>query len=195
MSKYKPMLISFDAEGYKQESKRASEKLSILNSAIDWMEANSVNLLGEGLNEVMVSSIDKSFCEFYTNKVWEQNKHKIQLEITKEKLLDLMGINITELKRMEIQYHQIESQQLEFYPVYDDSKTIEFNYRFPVDRKSFERYTKSSEENAKLRAFREFTAALDKLSEHCHVYPNQIQLATSGFVKFDIRTGEYFPFI
>ena len=194
MSKYKPMLISFDEEGYNYESKKAEEKLEILEKAIDWINNSPVNLSGN-LTEVIVNSMDESFCQFYTQKIWEMNKDKIQLDISKDKLLDLLGIDLTELKLLEDQYKSIETNPLEFYPLNDDGKYIEFSFRFPVNRKAYERYTSSAEENQKLKDYRTFIEALDKLSNHCHIYAQQIQIATSNFVRYDIRKGRYFPFM
>ena len=64
---------------------------------------------------------------------------------------------------------------------------------FPVDKKPYERYTKSSEDNAKLRDFRAFIEALERLSKHTHIYPRQMQLATSSLVCYDLRSREYYP--
>ena len=58
--------------------------------------------------------------------------------------MNLLGVDITELRRLEAKYKAIEVR-------------CEFNngITFPVDKKPYERYTKSSEDNAKLRDIRE----------------------------------------
>lgn len=187
------MLISFDEEGYNLEIKKAEEKERILNLAIDWMKKHSLDL--GNLTEVILNSIDQSFCEFYTHKMWEVNKDKIQLDISKEKLIDLLSIDLTGLKRLEEKYKEINTNPLEFYVVNDDGRCVEFSYRFPVDRKDFERYTSSAAQNAMLKDYKAFIESLERLNKHCHIYPHQIQIATSNFVRYDLRNGKYFPFM
>ena len=179
MSKYKPMLISFDIEGYKLELKKASEKSAILDVAIQWANSNGITL--DNLTDD-IQTFHESFCEYYTDRVYAANKNKLTLEIPKANLLDLLGVDITELRRLEAKYKAIEIQ-------------CQFNngITFPVDKKPFERFTKSSEDNAKLRDYRAFVEALERLSEHTHIYPGQVQLATSSLVCYNLRTREYYP--
>ena len=179
MSKYKPMLISFDNEGYKLELKKASEKSAILDVAIQWANSNGITL--DNLTDD-IQTFHESFCEYYTDRVYAANKNKLTLEIPKANLLDLLGVDITELRRLEAKYKAIEIQ-------------YQFNngITFPVNKKPFERFTKSSEDNAKLRDYRAFVEALERLSRHTHIYPGQVQLATSSLVCYNLRTREYYP--
>ena len=182
MPKFRPVLIHFDYEGYNRESKRAEEKKALFIEAVNWMESRGVNLLGDE----SLKSIHKNMLGFFTDYIWQSNKAKIQLEIPKEKLLNLLDIDTSELSYIQANY---ESYSLE--PKFNGDEGIQFE----IDKAPFERYTKSADENRKLRDFRTFVEALEKLSEHCHIYPHKISSATSSFVGYDLRKGEFYPMI
>ena len=182
MSKYRPVLVYFDAEGYQNAEKSSKEKESLFSEALEWMSANSMNLIPP-LSDNDLIEIHNSMTGFFTDFIYGTNKDKIMLDISKEKLLGLLDIDISKLAYIEGNYigYEIEPQ---------------FNrgsITFPIDRKPFERYTKSAEENRKLRHYKAFIEALEDLSEHCHVYPFEIQKGTSGLVRFDRRLNKYFP--
>ena len=182
MPKYKPVLIHFDSDGYNRECKKADEKKNLFNDAVLWMESRGVDLVGDE----SLKSMHDDMLGFFTDSIWQSNKDKIQLEISKERLLNLMDIDTAELSYIQKNY---ESYSLE--PQFNGDGTIQFL----VDKSPFERYTKSAEENRKLRDFKAFIEALEKLSEHCHIYPHQITIATSSFVGYDLRKGEFIPMI
>ena len=173
------MLISFDTEGYNLQVKKANEKKAVLDVAIQWVNLNGITLDNQTQD---IQAFHHSFSEYYTDRVYAANKNKLSIEIPKDNLMNLLGVDITELRRLEASYKSIEIQ-------------CEFNngITFPVDKKPFERFTKSSEDNAKLRDFRAFVEALERLSKHTHIYPRQVQLATSSLVCYNLRTREYYP--
>ena len=74
--------------------------------------------------------------------------------------MSLLGGYMVELRRLKAKYKAIQIQ----------CESIWGALTFPVDRKPFERYTKCSEDNSKLRDFRAFVGALERLSKHTHIY-------------------------
>ena len=181
MSQYKPMLIHFDETSYNLELTRAKQKKDYFDKAIQWVERYDMNPEGEE-----VEQFHNSFSNYFRIKITEKHQNSIGLPLSSEKLLDLLEIKISELVRLEKLYKAIDIP-CEF------NTLSEGAIQFPIDRKRFETYTKSSEQNQKLRDFRAFIEALNKLSKHCHVYPYQIQIGTSSFVRYDLRTATYIP--
>lgn len=172
MPKYKPMLIHFDEDSYRLELKRCEEKISILNKAIQWAE-----------NYTKISDIERfaeSFTVNFKKVYYESNKDKIHLDIKIDKLLELVGINVDALLIMERKFNKI------------DAKLDYTNGINPVvDRRKYERYTKSSKENERLRDGRRFLEVLELIEKHVKVYPANITTGTSNLIGFDIRKGEY----
>ncbi len=172
MPKYKPMLIRFDEESYNHKLKRCNEKIQIIKKAIAWAENHIVIFDKE--------EFAQSFTAFFKKEYYESNKDKIHLDIQVDKLLDLVGINLAPLQVLENKFN---TNQAEL----DYADGI----KPKVDRKQFERYTKSSEENERLRDGRKFLDALNQIEKHVKVYPANIVNGTSNLIGFDIRKGEF----
>ena len=179
MSKYRPVLINIDNEGVKMAKRRSNEKLALFNKAIEWIKDKGI--------EVSISDskqLNDSFVRYFSEAFYEFNKDKNLLGLSAEKLMELKEINLSELAQIESKY---KSYELE----------TEFNsdgqISFPVNLKVYERYTASSEENAKLRDYKKFIDAINVISKHTHIYPYQMVLATSGEIKYDLAKQEYYP--
>ena len=179
MSKYRPVLINIDNEGVKMAKKRSNEKLALFNKAIDWIKDKGI--------EVSISDskqLHDSFVRYFSEAFYELYRDKNLLGLSAEKLMEVKEINLSELAQIEMRYKNYELE-------------TEFNsdgsISFPVNLKVYERYTKSSEENAKLRDYRKFIDAIELVSKHTHIYPHQIALATSGEIKYDLANQKYIP--
>ena len=181
MSKYKPMLVHFDETSYNSALAKAEQKNKYFNEAIQWIQQYDMNPKGEQIKE-----FHESFSNYFRTKIAEKHKDSIGITLSAEKILDLLDIKIADLIRLEKLYKEIDIP-CEFNTTGDET------IQYPVDEKQFQIFTKSSEQNQKLRDFRNFIDALEKLSEHCHVYPHQIQIGTSGFVRYDMRSSTYLP--
>ncbi len=172
MPKYKPMLISFDESGYNHAIKRGNEKIEILNKAIQWAEKH-----------IVISDVElfaRSFSKFFMDQYYESNKDKIQLDIKVDKLLELVGINIFELRDLEDKFNSM-NDKLDYS---DGIKPL-------VDRSLYENYTKSSVENDKLRAGRKLIEVIKTCESFTKIYPMSIQQATSNLLSYDIRRNKY----
>jgi len=179
MSKYRPVLISTDEEGVKMAKKRSNEKRLLFHQAIDWIGSKGI--------EVSLSDskrLHDSFIRYFSEAFYELHRDKNLLGLSADKLMELKEINLSELAQIESKY---KSYELE----------AEFNsggqISFPVNLNAYKRYTKSSEENAKLRDYKKFIEGIELISKHTHIYPHQINLATSGEIKYDLANQKYYP--
>lgn len=177
MSKYKPQFLSFDEEAYQIDKLKGDEKADILLSAIQWVE-QYIDLPSEELEE-----FSKSFTRYFEEKYYKANKSKIQLDVKIEKLLDLVGINLMPLRVWEQEY-QLNDSQIEF-------NAEEGSFRCHVDEEKYKRYTKSADENKRLRDATAFIEALEKITSHTKVYPLAIQQATCNFITYNVRENKY----
>lgn len=173
MPKYKPMLIAFDEREYNEAIQRGNQKIALLNQAIQWAEKHIVVFDKE--------LFAKSFTKFFMEEYYESNRDKIQLDIKIDKLLELVGINIFELRDMEDKFNTMK-YELD----YKDEVTP------VVDKSKYERWTTSSEENEKLRVGRKLIESIKSCESHTKIYPFDIQRATGGFLQFNMRDKDYF---
>lgn len=173
MPKYKPMLIDVDNDGYNYALKRAKEKVHLYNKALAWCQ--------QYIDVTDCEGFSASFSHYFKQEYHMLNKDKIRLDIRIEKILDLMDISLFELERMEADYRGNDSP-------------LQFNNGVPVpdiNIRDYEIYTKSSEENERLRDARKFIEALQKLSQHTIVYPLNIMRGTSNVIRYDGIKDEY----
>ena len=181
MSKYRPVLINTDEEGVKMAKERSNRKRLLFHNAVGWIERNGVIT-----SRADVKLIHRSFVKFFTEHFYESHRDMNLLGLSVEKLMELKEINITELALLESKYKSCELE-----PEFNSAGQISF----PVNLKVFERYTKSSEENAELRDLKKFIQAIKIISKHTHIYPHQVNLATSGAIRYDLAKQEYIPII
>lgn len=173
MPKYKPMLISTNEEGYQISLKKAEEKCRLFHEALSW--ANQHVLIDD------FKAFSDSFTDYFKEAYRLIHKNNIKLDIRVEKILDLMDVPIEELHKIEEKFKSNDS------PIHIDENGVKPN----INKRDFELYTSSSEENEKLRDARAFLDALKKLERHTKVYPINIQQATSQMIQYNIRNNTY----
>ena len=166
------MLISFEKGAYNHAVKRCNEKITILNKAIQWAEKHIV------ISDIKLFA--NSFTKYFMDKYYESNKDKIQLDIKVDKLLELVGINIFELRDIEDKFNSM-NDKLDYS---DGVKPV-------VDKSLYENYTKSSVENDKLRAGRKLIEVIKNFESFTKIYPMSIRQATSNLLTYDIRRNKY----
>lgn len=170
------MLIRFDKEGYNLELKQAQDKIEAFKKALVFAQ-----------QYIIVSDYERfseGFTEYFKNSIHESNRGKIQLDINVSKLLDLLDIDISPLFHLERLYDN-NSSVLSFYKPLTIPKPL-------VERKKYEVYTTSAEQNEALRDGRRFIEAIQHLAKHTTVYPYNFQSGTNNFIGYDIRRQEYF---
>ena len=178
MPKYRPVLMDFNDEGYQLELKIQKEKQGQFKQAYDFATKYIV--------VVDYEKFAKSFTQFFKTEWYAINKSKIALDVSIDKLLDLVNIDLTPLQKLEAKFNST-PHSLDFNEVKDGIATIN------VDRKKYEVYTKSAQENETLRDAKNFIDALHRLERHTKVYPLNIANGTNGLIRFDIRKQMYFP--
>ena len=174
MSQYKSMLVRTDEEGFREAVRKAEGKISIFNRA-----------LGVASHHIAVEDTKKfseSFTTYFKQEFYKKHKGKIQLEISIDKLLNLMDVNLNPLYDLEVSYQEINAELK-----WEQNKPVPY-----VDKKPFERWTTSAEENEKVKAGRKLLDAIEEISKYSKVYPMTVQNAVSGLVSFNMRTNSYY---
>ena len=178
MPKYKPQLISFDQERYDYDMKLKEKGDAIFNKAVSWVEEYF---------EIPPEDLERfswEFTQYFWVEYYERNKHNFKFNIAPNKLLDLAGIDLKPLKNLEVKFNRINGR-LQFQVVEEGSNG------FVLNDSDYKTFTKSAEENKKLRDGNAFIEAIEKLQPHTTVYPYQIHNATNGFISYDMRTNKY----
>lgn len=172
MPKYKPMLVYFDEEGFQDAQRKADDKLELFDKALKWC--------GQYIKVDAPESFIESFTEYFKDQFFQKNIGKIQLDISVERLLYLMEIEIAPLQDIELQFKENAT------PLFiRDGKPV-----CAVDKDRFKRFTKSAEENKMLKAGNNFIDALNEIKEYTHIYPMTISQGTSGMLRFDMRRNK-----
>ena len=168
------MLVAFDEVGYREAIQKGEQKTQIFKDALKWCD--------QYIDGIYLEAFAKSFTKEFQHRYYEANKDKIKLDIKIDKLLELVGINIFELRDLEDKFNNHQS-------VFVIDKN---GFGCKVDKKPYEKWTKSSEENEKLRQGRKLIEAIQSCNNFTTIYPVNIQAATCNFITYDIRKGEYF---
>ena len=176
MPKYKPMLVHFDEEGYKRAARWAMEKVVNFNDAKKFAEKH--------IEIKDTRAFADSFTRYFKAEFISKNREKIQLDISVEKLLDLMEIDLMPIAYLENKFNSNESL-LSF----DSPDGIPAPI---IDKSQFEIYTNSSHQNAVLRDARGLIEAIQKVQKHTTVYPANIISGTSNLIGYDIRKQLYY---
>ena len=176
MPKYKPMLIRFDDEGYNLAIKQAKDKIHIYQQAVGFMEKHNLKIKD-------TTKFERSFTEYFKEQFYEFNREKILIDISVDKLMYLMEVDITRLKALENNYRN--HQSLLTFDTEDGQPLPK------LERRDFESYTTSSEQNEMLRDARLLVEAIQKVGRHTKVYPFNIGQATSNLIQYDLRKNKY----
>lgn len=171
------MLVHFDEDGYKRAGKWAMEKIVHFNDAKRYAEKHIVVADTEAFAD--------SFTRYFKDAFMSKNRDKIQLDISVEKLLDLMEVDIMPLVYLETKFNGNDSM-LSF----DSPDGIPAPI---IDKTQFEIYTNSSEQNAVLRDTRGLIEAIQRVEQHTKVYPANLTSGTSNLIGYDMRKQTYYP--
>ena len=173
MSQYKAMLVSVDEEGYRQAMGKAEEKVGIFLKAL--------GVASHHISIVDTQKFADGFTTYFKQEFYKKYKDKIQLDISVEKLLNLMDVNLDPVYNLERKFKEINAEIK-----WEGNKPIPY-----VDKKPYERWTTSAEENEKVKVGRKMLEAIEELGKYTKVYPFAIQKATSNLLSFNIRTNSY----
>ena len=174
MSQYKAMLVYTDEVSYQGAIRRSEEKRKLLLKAI---EVASYHIAIEDPEE-----FSKDFIAYFKKEFYKKHKDKVMLDISVEKILDLLDVNLLPLQNLETQFNSNTGELR-----WQGKKPLAY-----ADKKPFEKWTKSAEENNKVKAGRKLLEAIKEISQYTTIYPLSIQQATSNLISFNMRENKYF---
>lgn len=173
MSKeFKPILVDTDEKGLKLAQEQANQKLKVFDRAVEWCENHIVVDDLKALEEDMIT--------YFEQQILEQQGHKINLNVSANKLMMLMDVKIGNLKDIAEEYYAN--------PACVIIKNGKASTR--VDRKSYETWTTDAIQNDMVKTANQFIKAYNELAKYTKTYPMDVARCTSNFIRFDMRKGE-----
>jgi len=175
MSKFTPMLVSFDDKSFKKAQEKAQDKHLLRAEATNWIE----NVLS--ISNIDVQKLHEDMTQYFKELVSEAYKEVNQLELSASKLIEAKEIRMYELREIQSKYEAIDLPLT----MVDEIPT------FSVDKKEYEVWTRSENMNNKLTKGNAFIFALNQLSGDINVQHRFITNATSGVIRYDLFKNEY----
>ena len=160
---FKKKVISTNNEGLKQAEKVAEAKITLLQAAID--EAKKHVTIDD------LKTFSEGFISYTTKRVIEKNKSLKDLNLTSDKVLSLLEIDLNKLYNIQVEFEENKNQLL------FDKEGSPFTR---VDKEPFIQYTKNEEENKRLEAFKYLIVSLEEIEKHTHVYKGEVARLTSN---------------
>ena len=171
---FKKQIIAIDNEGLKQAEAIAEEKMNILSDAIKEAEKH--------IEVTYFKEFCEDFISYTTKKIVESNKALKDLNLSNDKVLNLLDINLNGLYNLQVKFEENQTK------IYFDKDGQPFT---KVSKEPFIRYTKNEEENRKLKAIQNFLISVEDLGEFTHVFKGNIAQLTSNLVMFDLRKNDW----
>jgi len=175
---FEPIKLDVDIEGYNKANEQAEALLNNFNDALSWVYDNHVqegDISIEAFNDDMVMEYQKAFMK--------RNAKVIKLDVSFEKLLNLLDVDIEVLKEFQYKHHDNPQVAKVIQP--DDTLKVK------IDMEDFTTYTKSQRENDMLEVAGDLMLALDKAKHFTKVYPLTITQGLSNFLLFDMKRNQY----
>jgi hypothetical protein len=178
MSKnFKPIMISFFEDDYKEAEEKAKSKLELLDKASVWIHNqldNNIKINMRKLSVDMVTHFEDLVLEFY--------KDQNQLGLSAKKLIEVKEINIYELQKIDDAYSSIQGKVIT-------------NGNIPsikVQRRDFETWTTNDKQNKNLLLGNKLISALNDFGKEKHIYQSYITQATGGYIRYDMAKQRYY---
>jgi len=175
---FTPIKLEVDIVAYNKANEQAEALLNNFNDALSWVYDNHVqegDISIEAFNDDMVMEFQKAFMK--------RNAKVIKLDVSFEKLLNLLDVNIDALKEFQYKHHDNPQVAKVIQP--DDTLKVK------IDMEDFTTYTKNQYENDMLEASDDLMLALKKVGYFTKVYPLTITQAVSNFLLFDMKQNKY----
>ena len=163
-----------NSEGLKQAEKVAEAKITLLQSAID--EAKKHVTIDD------LKAFSENFISYTTNKIIDKNKSLKSLNLSPDKVLSLLEIDLNKLYNIQVEFEENKNQLL------FDKEGSPFTR---VDKEQFIQYTKNEKENERLKAIQNLIASIEDLQQYYHVYKGDLQRVTSNAFRWDMRTSQW----
>lgn len=172
--KFKKRIIATHKEAIKEAEAVAEEKMNILSKALEQAEKH--------IEVTYFKEFCEDFISYTTKKIVEKNKALKDLNLSNDKVLNLLDINLNELYELQVQFEENKTK------IYYDKNGKPFT---KVDKQQYISYTKNEEENRRIEAIENFIKSVEALEEFYHIYKGQIQPLTSNAVRYDLRTNDW----
>ena len=173
--KFTPKKIEVNQVAYTKAVKDAEEKLNNFKEALDWVYSNNVNEVDDmAFNDDMLTEYKRCFML--------QNSNVVKLDISFEKLLDLLDVNLQILKEFQYKHDDNKSELIQI-----DKETVATK----IDINDYTIWTRNESENERLDVANELINVLDKVGSFSKVYPLTITQGISNFLLFDTAKHQY----
>ena len=173
--KFTPKKIEVNQIAYTKAVKDAEEKLNNFKEALDWVYSNNVNEVDDmAFNDDMLTEYKRCFML--------QNSNVVKLDISFEKLLDLLDVNLQILKEFQYKHDDNKSELVQI-----DKETVATK----IDINDYTIWTRNESENQRLDVANELINVLDKVGSFSKVYPLTITQGISNFLLFDTAKHQY----
>ena len=172
--KFKKRIIATHKEAIKEAEAVAEEKMNILSKALEQAEKH--------IEVTYFKEFCEDFISYTTKKIVENNKALKELNLSNDKVLNLLDINLNELYELQVQFEENKTK------IYYDKNGKPFT---KVNKQQYISYTKNEEENRRIEAIENFIKSVEALEEFYHIYKGQIQPLTSNAVRYDLRTHDW----
>ena len=172
--KFKKKVITISNEGLKQAENVAEAKITLLQKAID--EAKKHFTVDD------LKAFSEDFISYTTKKIIDKNKSLKSLNLSPDKVLSLLDIDLNKLYNIQVEFEENKTQLL------FDKEGSPYTR---VDKEQFIQYTKSEEENERLQAIKNLISSVEDLQQYYHVYKGDLQRVTSNAVRWDMRTNQW----
>ena len=173
--KFTPKKIEVNQVAYTKAVKDAEEKLNNFKEALDWVYSNNVNEVDDmAFNDDMLTEYKRCFML--------QNSNVVKLDISFEKLLDLLDVNLQILKEFQYKHDDNKSELVQI-----DKETVATK----ININDYTIWTRNESENQRLDVANELINVLDKVGSFSKVYPLTITQGISNFLLFDTAKHQY----
>lgn len=173
---FKKQLVWFDEYSYGEAVSNANWKLFKIQDAYDWC--------AERVNPKLIDKkrfLKEGFVKIFLEALKEENKDKIQLDISASKLANLLDISVAPLLELQQEFDKLDWQ----------INVVGGIYKVSVDSELYKRYTRNEKENKALNVANELISALKKVDEYRTIRPAFIQNAFQGFLRYDYRDNVF----
>jgi len=178
INNFEPIKLDVDIIGYNLASKQADDLLTNFNNALSWVYDNHIK---EG--DISIDAFNDDMVTEYRKAFMKRNAKLIKLDVSFEKLINLLDVDIDVLK--EFQYTHHDNPQVAKVVQPDDRLKVK------IDMEDFTVYTKNQYENDMLEAAGDLMLALNKVNYFSKVYPLTITQGVSNFLLFDMKQNKY----
>jgi hypothetical protein len=171
---FKKKVITISNEDLKQAEKVAEAKITLLQSAIDEAKKH--------VNIDDLKAFGEDFISYTTNKIIDKNKSLKSMNLSPDKVLSLLEIDLNKLYNIQVEFEENKNQLL------FDKEGSPYT---KVDKEQFIQYTKNEQENERLQAIQNLIASIEDLQQYYHVYKGDLQRVTSNAFRWDMRTSQW----